>query len=310
MANTLTLWLSKKIANFEDKCSENPYSITYGVGRSLIAFSTLLVFVFNDITLLFNAKALEVLSQSNLFVNKINLFGLFGYDNLFFAKVFTIVSLLLVISGYLPRLTGILHFWIVFSFYNSAILLDGGEQIASIFTFLLLPICILDNRLNHWSAAENQGIIKKVIGHVVFKIIALQTAFIYFNTAVEKIYLTPEWKSGTAMFYIVNNQMFGMSDFMQDLLRIITSSKIVFFQTWLVILSHLALSYALFIKRKDKIHFIYTGILLHSAIALFMGLYSFSIVMFGLLVLYLLPFNFFIIKPWNHKLKISLNANI
>lgn len=302
MESSLLSKLSNKISKFEDSCSNNPYTITYGVGRSLIALSTLSIFIFNDIKLLFNAKALEVTSNSNLIFNKCNFFGLIGYDNLFIAQLISILILLSVISGYIPQITSIFHCWITLSFYNSAILLDGGEQIASIFSLLLLPICILDKRLNHWYKPLEQSKISKVIGHLAFKIISFQTAFIYLNTAIEKIYLTPEWTSGTAMYYIINNQMFGFTDFMQNILRNITSSKLVFFITWFVLISHLALSYVLFLKRKDKKHFLIAGIFLHASIAIFMGLYSFSIVMLGILVLYLLPYdNFKITKKWKKK---------
>jgi len=281
------------VLRFENRFKENPYTITYGFGRTLLALSTLSVFLFNDISILYNEQALDVISNSDLFVNKINFFGIFGYSNLLIAQLISIFIFLLVISGYLPQITGILHFWVCFSFNNSAILLDGGEQVASIFTLLILPICILDNRLNHWEKSVNQNIISKVFGHFIFAVISIQASYLYLNTAIEKLYRLPEWKEGTALYYVFNNPMFGVPDFVQNSLSFLTHSKFVLILTWSVILSHLFLSYVLLLKRKNKKYAIYAGFFLHGGIALFMGLYSFSLAMFGVLVLYLLPFDYF-----------------
>lgn len=293
MVKSLISKLSSCVVTFENNFSKNPFSLTYGLGRSLIALSTLLVFIFNDISILYDEEALNVISNSELFINKINFFGLFGYSNLIYAQILTIIVLLSVISGYLPQLTGLLHFWVCFSFNNSAILLDGGEQVASIFTFLLIPICVFDNRINHWSVTKKANIISKFIAHLFFKIIALQAAYLYLNTAIEKLYRIPEWREGTALFYVFNNPMFGLQDTVQNLLSFITNSKFIFVLTWSIILSHLLLSYALFLSRKKKKYFIFAGLFLHGGIAIFMGLYSFSFAMFGVLVLYLLPFDYY-----------------
>ncbi len=128
-------------------------------------------------------------------------------------------------------------------------------------------------------------------------------AFIYFHTAVEKIYKLEEWTNGTAMYYILQGKYFGLSDFFVDLVKPFIGSKAVFFLTWGVILSHLALAFALLLKRENKFIFFCAGLSLHAGIAILMGLYSFSLVMIGGLILYFLPFN---LKPW----KITLTKKI
>src|SRR5690554_6444821 len=102
MVKSLISKLSSCVVTFEKNFSKNPFSLTYGLGRSLIALSTLLVFIFNDISILYDEEALNVISNSELFINKINFFGLFGYSNLIYAQILTIIVLLSVISGYLP----------------------------------------------------------------------------------------------------------------------------------------------------------------------------------------------------------------
>ena len=120
--NKINLWI-------ENKASNNPYTKVYGIGRTFIAFSTLTVFLFNDIDYLFNKKAIDVISNSEFFHNKINFFGILGADNLIISKIIAIIILLVVISGYIPQITGILHFWITYSFNNSFI---GSFSIVSL----------------------------------------------------------------------------------------------------------------------------------------------------------------------------------
>jgi antimicrobial peptide system SdpB family protein len=280
----------------ENKTSENPFSRTYGIGRSLLALSTLSVFLFNDIEYLFDKKGLEVLSSSEIFISKINLFGIIGYENLLIGKILAIVILFSVISGYYPKITGILHFWLMYSFHNSCLILDGGDQIATIFSFMIIPITLLDKRKNHWHDIKLQSTYSKLLGHLFFKLIALQASFIYLNTAIEKLYNLNEWKNGTAMYYIVKSEFFGVNDFFSPIFDFIVNSRTVFFLTWWIIISHLLLSYLLFLSRTKKANYIILGLFFHGGIAVFMGLYSFSLSMFGILVLYLLPFN---LKKWN-----------
>ena len=283
--------LYKLIELFELKVKINPYTKMYAMGRSVVALGSLSVLIFNDLGLLFDKDALDVISSSEYFINQINLFGLLGYENLYLSKLISILVLLSVIVGYYPQITGLLHFWIIYSFHNSALLLDGGDQIAIILTFLLTPITILDKRKNHWDSEMNQSFLSKYIGHTLFIIISIQVSFIYFNTAIEKIYLTEEWKNGTALYYIFHNEYFGIWN--NIFLLPLSKTKFVFFLSWWVLISHLSLSYLLFLPRTNKRRFIWLGIFLHGGIALLMGLFSFSIIMIGALIIYILPYNSF-----------------
>jgi len=48
-------------------------------------------------------------------------------------------------------ITGALHWYVAYSFINSATVIDGGDHIASILAFLLLPVTLTDTRKWHWS---------------------------------------------------------------------------------------------------------------------------------------------------------------
>ncbi|WP_299430327.1 sporulation-delaying protein SdpB family protein [uncultured Maribacter sp.] len=270
----------------------NPFTWVYGLGRTLIALSLLITFVFTDVNILFDSNIINSLGESNLLHNRINLFGIIGYENLYWSKIIVILILILVMLGTFPRITGIFHFWVFHSFHNACIYLDGGDQIGTILTALLIPITLLDSRNNHWKKSNSKPKdFTMFLGRLFFIIISVQIAFIYFHTGIEKIYKLNEWVDGTAMYYILQGKYFGLNNLLIELISPFLKSKYIYFLTWWVILSHLTLSFALFLKRNDKIIFFLLGITLHIGIAILMGLYSFSLVMLGALVLYLLPFN-------------------
>lgn len=287
----------RAILNLAERINEkstklNPFTWVYGLGRSFIALSLLSVFLFTDINLLFDRNVLQSISESKLFYNKINFFSLLGFENLIWSKVIAIILLLSVVGGIYPRITGVLHFWIVYSFHNACIYLDGGDQISTIMTALLIPITLMDSRLNHWGKPRKRNEIIRFLGLLFFKIISLQVAFIYFHTAVEKIYKLNEWKDGTALYYILQGNYFGINKFLFNLIEPFLMSKGVLILTWWVLISHLLLAFALFVKRRDKKMYFLVGLSLHFGIAIFLGLYSFSLVMIGALILYMLPFDF------------------
>jgi len=158
---------------------------------------------------------------------------------------------------------------------------------------LIIPLTIFDNRTNHWKKTNKEPfIVNKFIGHISFSLISLQTCFIYLNTGIEKIYQLNDWKNGTALYYIFNNPYFGLNQYILRLFNPIINSKFVFLITWWVILSHLLLSYIVLLDRKKKIIYLPIGIFLHISIAVLLGLYSFSFVMIGVLLLYTLPFKY------------------
>jgi len=249
----LYLKLKNLVQKIEEKTSQNPYTQIYGLARSMLALATLSVFIFNDFDYIFDKESLDIISLSNFLFNKINLFGIIGYDYIIWTKAISICVLIFVIFGYYPQVTGLLHFWITYSFHNSCVLLDGGDQIAVILTFFILPLTLLDKRKNHWFLEKNQSTTSKLIGHIIFILISLQVSFIYFHTAVEKLYKLSEWKDGTAIYYIFNNNYFGLSNVFLNIIKPVINSNFVLFLTWWVLISHLFLSYLLLLPRKNKI---------------------------------------------------------
>ncbi len=131
----------------------NPWNNVYGLARSILALSFLLTLSFTGIENLFPEVNDVLLRQPILEFEKLSIFYLFE-DNLTLAYWLIVFILVLVIIGYLPQVTSILHWWVAISYTFSGIIIEGGDQIAAILTLLLIPIALTDNRTNHWNTIK------------------------------------------------------------------------------------------------------------------------------------------------------------
>ncbi len=298
--------INKALLDFNTRCesiaSKNYFTNVYGFGRTALAFGTLITLLFNGKQILFPAHLFNKVEFGH-FVEEINLFFLLGYENLFIARIIGIVILILVISGYRPRITGILHWWVSFSFFQAAVIVDGGDQATAVLTLLLIPITLLDSRKNHWSKSNNVSKYKNFIAYVMFLIIELQVAVIYLLAGIEKPFKVTEWVDGTAVYYWLNHNIFGTSEFLLSILNpLMNSSFFVSAMTWGTIIFELSLFGIFFMDREKRSKFLKFAILFHFTIILFHGLMSFFFAMLGALVLYL-------IKKDSH-LNLNLNRKL
>ncbi len=251
-----------------------------GLSRSLIAFALMMTVLFNDNSYLFDKEI----------INKLNfdVINLYTYFEPSVVKIITILILLMVISGYYPRFTALLHWLVTYSFSSTSVVVDGGDQIASIMTFLLIPILLTDSRKNHWlKKQENISFNRKIVPYFFFFLIQLQASFIYFHAAVGKFKVL-EWLNGTAVYYWLNNNLFGVNDsFLPYVNLFLTNPFIVVTITWGVLVLELLLSSMLFISNlRFKLVFMILGIIFHFLILLAHGLVSFFLIMSATLILY------------------------
>jgi len=304
--------LKNFLASFETEV-KNPWTNVYGVSRSLIAFGTLLTLVFNDIQILVRPTGIQ--PSDFAFINVIqdfSLFAIFPGHLLIIGEIISIAVLLLVLVGYRPKLTGILHWYVTASFSNAALLINGGDQIASILTLLLIPVTLFDNRKWHWKPSEKKlnTVSKKslaIISNSCLMVIKLQMFVIYFMAGTGKLDVT-QWLNGTALYYWFNHSAIGLVDWMYPLFEpIITHGLTITILTWSAILVELLLAAGIFIKDKYKIPLLYLGISFHFFIAITMGLINFLFIMSGGLILYLYPNTSFrldeIISRFKKKMK-------
>jgi len=124
--------------------SYNPWTNVYGLARTLIATGTCLTLIFNAPSILFRPAA--GIDQFPV-CHGLGSYGVFCLADpyLELARWGSVIALIIIASGWRPRVTALPHWWITFSLQNSAITIDGGDQIAAVLTFLLIPLALTDS---------------------------------------------------------------------------------------------------------------------------------------------------------------------
>lgn len=274
----------------------NLWNNSYGLARTLLALSTLTTLLFNHTNILFS-EGVGITPPLCYGITKISLYCIFN-TQLEVGRWISIALLLVVASGWRPRITGVLHWWVAFSLNSSALILEGGDQVASNLTLLLIPITLLDPRKWHW---KNHVIDMKNItwkkdlsiwcAASTYFIIRLQVALIYFNAAVEK-FKVDEWLNGTALYYWFLNPYMGANEAMTFLLKpLITHHLITPLLTWGTLLFELMLFLGIALPARYRIMLLKSGILFHLIIAFVHGLFPFFFSMTAALILFLKPLN-------------------
>jgi len=203
-----------------------------------------------------------------------------------------VLVLLVVASGWRPRVTAIPHAYISWSLLSNAVVPDGGDQLTAILTLLLVPMGLTDGRRWHWQRPpETEQTIGtgRVVAGTALALIQIQVAVVYFQSSVAKLGVR-EWSDGTAMFYFLRHPLFGAPPWLRPVTDTLTGAPLgVALLTWSPLAIELALALAILMRPRGKRVMLVTGIAFHGVIALTMGLVSFALAMTGALLLYLLP---------------------
>ena len=264
------------------------YYYSYSLFRSLLALSLLLTFVVNDLDILFPSFA-----EESTHYKEIETFGFywgeFVVGSLSLYKFLSCSVLIMVVSGFFPRITGILHFLVAFSFFRLCPVIDGGDLLHSNLALLLIPITLIDSHSNHWKfSKENLNNSYFMAIFLVFaSLIKLQICVVYLNAGIAKLSV-PEWIDGTVMYYWATHETFGAFGIFKSILGNILQFKIVYFVTWGVIILEIILALMLFVdKNKFLPKVIFPiAILFHLGIIFIHGIFSFALVMIASLVFY------------------------
>lgn len=266
-----------------------------GLGRTVLAGSLLLTLLLTDpYTLFVSAPPKDEAIRSMLLFNNINFFKFFDAGSINMARWLAIIALLWIISGYTPQITCFLHWYLAHSFLGAAVDIEGGDQVCANMALLLIPLCVLDRRLNHWrpakAATRNWQRLTDLFCANWFWLIRLQVMVIYLHAAVGKMVET-EWFNGTALYYWFNHPVFGMQGWMKPLVNpIVLNQHFGFILTWAVMLLELLLGVSLLIHPRHYKRLFWAGMIFHFFIILFHGLFSFFIAMAGALILgFLIP---------------------
>lgn len=282
--------------------TETPWTNVYGVARSLLAIGTAATLLFNDSTILF--RPASGITQTIICENlaRVGLFCLLP-AHLEVARWAAVLILLVVASGWRPRVTGLLHCWVAYSLQTSAITLDGGDQVTAVLTLLLLPVTLTDSRRWHWTTPPERvdapltlkAILPRLCALFALVVIRIQVSGIYLHAAVSKMSID-EWIDGTVLYYWFTDPLVGLPGWLSPLLLPVATSPLVAILTWSALLIELLLFMGLVMPKKAWPALLVCGIAFHGGIAITMGLISFGIAMTSALILYL--------RPWEREFRL------
>lgn len=270
-----------------------PWTNVVGVARSLLAVGTMLTLLTNDVPALF--PRIAGMPEPPVCTGSLQagLFCIFPRSRLELARLLCVLLLAVVASGWRPRITGVIHWFVALSFQLGASSLDGGDQVTAVLTLLLLPVTLTDDRKWHWDAwkedADDTWLpAKRFFAQTSLTLCRMQVAGIYFHAAAGK-YATPEWSNGTAMYYWLSHPLYGVAAWARPVMMPILTHQTVALMTWGVVVAEFALMCGLFAAKKHWKYLLVLGLSLHIGIALLQGLVSFGFAMSAALILYLRP---------------------
>lgn len=266
-----------------------PWTNVYGAARSLLALGTCLTLLFNEPTTLFRPAAGVLMAPHCDGAATLSVFC--WSPSLAVGRWASIGILILVMSGWRPMVTGLPHWWVSFGFQSSAITLDGGDHVTAVLTLLLLPVCLTDRRVWHWtrSSEDEIRIARRLVAWSALWVVRLQVAGIYFHAAIGKLAVA-EWADGTALYYWLTDPAFGAPAWLRPLLNpVLVNPWGVTLLTWGSIGLEVFLFMALVMPRDRWCIPLALGLAFHFTIAIVQGLGSFGIAMSAALILYLRP---------------------
>lgn len=265
------------------------------MGRTLLAVGTLGTLLFSHSTSIFRPTLGVTQVPFCQGPARIGFFCLPGIE-LEAARWVAIGLLAVVASGWRPRVTGIIHWWVAYSLYVTGILVDGGDQATAVLTLLLVPVTLCDPREWHWGKGnvlppQGREEVARLVALSGLVAIRVQVAGIYLHAAVSKFRVT-EWSDGTAIYYWFTDPSYGMGSWLSPLLMPVLENALgVTMLTWGALVIEIFLFAGLLATTRYRKSLFFLGIMLHAGIAVVHGLISFTFAMWGALVLYLWPMN-------------------
>lgn len=259
-----------------------------GFSRSLLAAGALLKLVFNDINFLIPSYKIQAL-DAHSFRYRTNFFLIFNPSHLIEMQILAILILALIITGYFMKVTSLLHFWISASFFMFRPLRIGVDNIDMLLTLLLIPVCLFDDRRNHWYHPVITNKFNTQIQNLFLFFIKLQVAFIYYDSFHDKLFIK-EWLNGTVIYYWFTHNFYGFNISLISILQpVLSSIPVLMLLSWGTLVFEALLAIALFFPSRFKLLLLKCGIIFHFSILLIHGFASFFFAMSAALFLYLYP---------------------
>lgn len=208
----------------------------------------------------------------------------------------SIAVLTLVILGFVPAISSLLHAWVAISFSVGIGLPDGGDQVAQVITVLVFVMSIDNWSWCAWYPKVGSVLKSEKLSNLSSGVrwagwvgLRLQVAYIYLDSGISKL-SRDDWLNGSAMYYFVRDPSFGASGEIGNLARWFTSFDWgVAFLTWSPILMEIAIALLIFGRGIHRTTALTLAVLLHVGIIVVIGLWSFGCIMIASVGLAALP---------------------
>lgn len=258
-----------------------------GLGRSMIAVAQISILLFTSASRL---SPDSVLTEENRCeaIKSANAYCLMEGNEQLVSYLFAGL-LFIIIIGFFPFVISVIHLYITFCLTDFITVPDGGDFVAIPAVIALLFLSMADNRRNHWHPVQPPSSplgVRIGIGLATAWGIRFQVAYIYLNAAVAKLF-PEEWQTGSAFYYITKSEMFGVSGWLIKPVDFIVGFPIVTLTfTWGTILFEFLLALAIAVGSvKIRRVALICSIIFHLFIALFIGIFSFALIMIGVVIL-------------------------
>lgn len=267
----------------------NPWNNVIGLARTFLGLALLVLLLFNPMKNIFlKSSDSDTLSKDAF----LNILSYLPNDYLYFEIVrwIFVIIIVLVVIGWRPRYTALPHLYVAYCVNSGGMVIDGGEQVGYVFALLLLPILLFDKRKWHWQKQSQNSSGVNILAYVTYIFIRIQVAIIYLHSFSGKIY-NDDWLNGTAVYYYLNDPMLGSLPLIDFIIEPILESPLIALITWLALIIQLILVCGLFLDQRYWKTMFWFALLFHESIAIFLGLFTFSLAMVGVLIIYLRPLN-------------------
>ncbi|WP_029067885.1 HTTM domain-containing protein [Jonesia quinghaiensis] len=200
-------------------------------------------------------------------------------------QVFFIVALLFVMSGFVPRFGALVHLYIALATVSGLTLIDGGESAAVVALTWIAVICLFDHRINGWSRTPPTYVRQAYWWHGLPRAatvaLQLQCSVLYLHSAISKLG-TGAWVDGTALYYIVRMDMFGVSGPLGDIALVLTAQPVIeLVLTYGVLAAEVFIAVIIWWPGRVRYTAVLVSVALHLAIIALLGIGSFGLIMIG-----------------------------
>lgn len=271
----------KELRTFDVRTSR-----TIGWARSLVAIAQILTLALTPASYLFVPVGAGTAGPQCRASNAWTAYCVTGQMSPQITSWILVGVLCLVVSGYFPRLSALAHVWVSFSIYTAVSLPDGGDVAAQFATLFIALLLMSDDRRNHWHRCEAATSPPRLVGvsWAASWVLRAQISWIYLSASMGKVSVE-DWQSGTAIYYVARQIFFGVDGPLAGLVLYLTGVPgVVIALTWGSIVLELAIALLCWGRYRARLVGFVLCAVFHVGIILVIGLWSFGLIMIGLVL--------------------------